>query len=345
MKIKSSLLIISLCGSVLNADPIANESGWSGYISGGVAALDFKSNMVAGNILDKDISNDRIYNINNKASRESTIMPSFDYNFKYTFADTQTEVFLGTDLEDLLTFENSTRLGVRKYFKGVGIIGASLLISALPTKVWKDPYDTTQPRLSDDKTSNGVAVTWEDVAGSQFDLEVRLREHEIDGGDMSGLNAPYTGEVSHGLTNLQLNSLLDREGDSTMLIATYHWKINEDSYLEPSLRYTDYDLDGEAMKYERTSLKLDYVRTGEKWNFITTAIIGQDDYGNKNPLYAKEADSTLMGASITAGYKNPFGWSKKLSLLTTLGAYENDSDIDFYDTSITMVNMSLLYRF
>jgi len=344
MKIKYSLVIISLLGSVLSADPIANESGWSGYISGGVTGMEFKSNMVSGNIFDEEISDDRINNINGKASRESTVIPSFDYNFKYTFADTQTEVFLGTDLEDLLTFENSTTFGVRKYYNGVGIIGASLLLTALPSKVWKDPYDTTNPRESTDKTSNGIAIKWEDVVGSKFDLEVRLRKHEIDGGDKSGLNAPYEGQDDI-IPPLQLNSLLDREGDSTMFIASYHWKVDEDSYFEPSLRYTDYDLDGDAMQHERTALKLDYIRTSEKWNFAATAIIGQDDYDNKNPLYAKEGDTTLMGASLTAGYKNPFGWSKKLTLLTTFGAYENDSDIDFYDTTITMANMALLYRF
>ncbi len=345
MKSKYGLLVISLFGSALMAAPIANESGWSGYVSGGVTGLEFKSNMVAGNALDKKISDNSINNINDKASRESTVIPSFDYNLKYTFADTQTEVFLGTDLEDLLTFDGSTKFGVRKDFNGLGIIGASLLLSALPAKVWKDPYDTTNPRESADKTSHGVALTWEDVAGSKFGLEVRLQKHEIDGGDMSGLNASYEGAVDHGLTPLQLNSQLNREGDSKMLIATYHWKINDDSHFEPSLRYTDYDLDGQAMQYKRTALKFDYVHTSEKWNFVATASIGQDDYDNKNPLYDKEADSTLMGAALTVGYKNPFGWSKKLSVLATLGAYENDSDIDFYDTSITMANMAFLYRF
>jgi hypothetical protein len=39
------------------------------------------------------------------------------------------------------------------------------------------------------------------------------------------------------------------------------------------------------------------------------------------------------------------GWSKKLSLLGTVAAYDSDSDIDFYDTSITMAIATVLYRF
>ena len=345
MKIRYGLLLISLSGTLLMADPISNESGFSGYISAGVSNLEFKSNMVAGNALDKEISDNFIINLHEDPSRESTVIPMIDYNFKYTFASSQTELYLGTDLEDLLTFDGTTKLGVRRNFKDLGIIGASFLFSTFPATVWKDPYNTTFPRNDTDKTSLGAAFTWEEIAGSKFDLEVRFRNYEIDGGDMSGLTAPYAGEFPHNLSNLQLNNQLDREGDSTMLIATYDWQINEESHLKPSLRYTDYDLDGEAMQYKRTALKLDYVKTSEKWNFIVSASVGQDDYDHINPLFANEADSTAVGATFTVGYKNPFDWSKKLSILATVSAYDNDSDIDFYDTSITMTNLMFLYRF
>ena len=345
MKIGYCLSILSLSGSVLMAGPISDESGFSGYISAGVIGLEFKSNMVAGNSVDKKISDNRIINLHEKAKRESTVIEIFDYNFRYTFASSQTELYLGTDLEDLLTFDSNTKIGARRNFHDLGIIGAGLLFSTLPATVWKDPYNTRYPRDYADMTSLGAAFTWENIAGSNFGLEVRLRKHEIDGGDKSGLTAPYAGEFPHGLTNFQLNDLLDREGDSKMLIATYNWKIDNDSYLKSSLRYSDYDLDGRAMQYKRAVLKVDYLKSTEKWNFVVSAAIGQDDYDHINPLFAKEADSTTVGATVTVGYTNPFDWSEKLSILGTLTAYENNSDINFYDTSITMANLMFLYRF
>ena len=206
--------------------------------------------MIAGNALDSDINNNDISSINEEASKESAVIPSFTYELKYTFAEAKTELFLGTNLEDLLTFDNTGKLGARKKFDGLGVIGAGFLFTTLPSTVWKDPYDTSKSRQSVDRPSLGVFLKWEGIIGSKFDLEMRLRNYEIDGGDQSGLNAPYTGEVAHGLSDLQLNSQLNREGDLRKLIATYNWIINRKNHLKPSLHFSDYSLDGQAMQHK-----------------------------------------------------------------------------------------------
>ncbi|RLA79006.1 MAG: DUF2860 domain-containing protein, partial [Epsilonproteobacteria bacterium] len=104
-------------------------------------------------------------------------------------------------------------------------------------------------------------------------------------------------------------------------------------------------LDGDAMEHKKTGIKLDYLYIGSKWNFAVSANVADDDYDNKNPLYNDEADATIYGGSLTAMYKDPFGFSKNLSLTATLATYEMDSDIDFYDASMTMANVGILYKF
>lgn len=99
------------------------------------------------------------------------------------------------------------------------------------------------------------------------------------------------------------------------------------------------------MQHQRTELRLNYLYNTATWKLVATLTAGQDDYDNINPLFGRKADSTAIGAGFTAGYKNPFGWSKHLSLLGTVGAYESDSDIEFYDTSIGIINLSALYKF
>jgi hypothetical protein len=191
-----------------------------------------------------------------------------------------------------------------------------------------------------------VAIAWEQIAGSKFDLEVRARKLEIDGGDKSGLNAPYIGEVAHGLTNEQLNQQLNREGDLSLLVASYTWNIDNDRhFLRPELRYHDYDLDGQAMKAQESELRLNYLYNGANWKLVGVVVASQTDFDNINPLFGREADGDAIGAGFTAGYKNPFGWSKKFSLLGTVGVYDFDSDINFYDMTGSVVSLNALYRF
>jgi hypothetical protein len=329
----------------LMAVPIAKESGFSGFIAGGVMGLEYKSNFVAGNAIDDSITNDTINSLEDEASTESTVLPNFDYNFKYTFAEAETEIFVGTELLDLLTFDGTTRLGVRKNFSGVGILGVSALASTVPAEVWADPYDTSKPRQSTERTTTGVAITWDQIAGSKFALEVRARKLEIDGGDKSGLNAPYTGQVPTSLTPQELNQQLNREGDLTLLIASYTWNIDKKHFLRPELRYQDYDLDGQAMKAQEPELRLNYLYNGANWKLVGVVVASQVNFDNINPLFGREADGNAIGAGFTAGYNNPFGWSKKLSLLGTVGAYEFDSDINFYDMSGSVVSLNALFRF
>ena len=347
--IKSTIPLCILASALLSqslmAAPIAKETGFSGYIAVGALSMEYKSNFIAGNAIDDSISNDTINSLEDEASTESTVLPNFDYNLKYTFAEAETEIFLGTELLDLLTFDGTTRLGVRKNFSGVGILGISLLASTVPTETWADPYDTSGPRQSTERTTNGVAIAWEQIAGSKFDLEVRVRKLELDGGDKSGLNAPYIGQVATSLTPQELNQQLNREGDLTTLIASYTWKIDKKHILRPEFRYLDYDLDGQAIKAQEPELRLNYLYNGANWKLVGVVVATQADFDNINPLFGRKADGNGIGAGFTAGYKDPFGWSKQLSLLGTVGAYEFDSDINFYDMSGSVVGLNALYRF
>ena len=52
-----------------------------------------------------------------------------------------------------------------------------------------------------------------------------------------------------------------------------------------------------------------------------------------------------MGGAFTVIYNNPLDISKKLSLTTTAGFYNSNSDIDFYDSKVSMLNIGILYKF
>ena len=343
MKITHALLITPILVSSLSAAPISKEEGFSGYVAVGASAMKYESNLVAGNALDDKMTDKKINNINDRANDDSTVQPSVNFELKYTFAEAQTEIYLGTLLEDVLTFDSTAILGVRKNFNDVGIIALAVLNSGIAAKTWEDPYQTSANRKSTDISSTGLSLKWEGIMESNFDVELRARSYDIDGGDKSGLNPLETYNGIAGST--QLNSQLDREGDLKQAILAYRWAMNKTNHLRTSIRLSDYDLDGKAMEHSRTALKFDYLHIGQKWNFVGVFTVSQDSYENSNPLYGKKADATGYGGALTALYKNPFNLSKQLSLTASVLAHKIDSDIDFYDSKISMINLGILYKF
>ena len=344
MKLYNSIITSTLICSSLYAAPISKEDGFSGFVAVGVSSMKYESNMYAGTNFDDEMTDKNIDTVNDSPDKETSTQPSFNFNVKYTFAEAQTEVYIGTLLEDVVTFDSTAILGLRKNFDGVGILGVGLLGSVVPTKTWEDPYKTSGARKSTDMTSTGISVKWEGIMESGFDVELRARTFDIDGGDKSGTNTT-TGAYPHGLTTSQLNSELDREGDLTQLITAYRFNVGKKNFLRASIRLSDYNLDGKAMEHTRAGFKLDHAYMGEKWNFITVLGMSKDSYDNTNPLYNKKADTDNIGAAFTAMYKNPFDISKDLSLTATAALYDSDSDIDFYDSSVTMINLGVLYKF
>jgi len=328
MKVLHSLTATFLLCSFVYAAPISSESGFNGFVAGGVTTLSYKSNMVAGTKFDDEMSDKKIDNLNDKANSNSTVQPSLNFNAKYTFAEQKTEIFLGTQLEDVLTFESTAAIGARKEFDSLGVLGVSYLSSLSPTRVWKNPYATGVDRDSADMSSNGVSLNWEYILGSGFGAEFRMRKFDIKGGDKSPSDE------------------LNREGYLKQIILSYQWHLNQQHHITTFLRYSDYDLDGKAMQHTKTGLKVSYMYLSQTWSFITTVNASNSDYDNANPQFnGTTADAVAFGGSVTAMYANPFGLSEKLSFTTTIAGADSNSDIDFYDASVAILNVGLLYRF
>lgn len=66
-------------------------------------------------------------------------------------------------------------------------------------------------------------------------------------------------------------------------------------------------------------------------------------YDESNQVFNDKADSKRFSATFTTFYDKPFGWD--LQANTSVIWFQKNSDIDFYDASISMVNIGMLYRF
>jgi hypothetical protein len=94
------------------------------------------------------------------------------------------------------------------------------------------------------------------------------------------------------------------------------------------------DLDGEAMANTGVDVQLTYLYDGDPITLVVNGSVGQADFDKSNPVFGKTRDDDRYGASATAYYTNPWGWSlfgsEPMRFFVTGAYYAIDSNIDFY---------------
>ena len=177
--IAAALAIVLLVGTnpVMALDPIPKQSGFSGYIQPGPGYLSIKSNTVA-KVLSFDLSDKSINNLNDEPDSESMAIFTVPYKLAYTFAGTRTELFLGTELGDLLAFDTAQQLGVKQEVGSLGCVSGRFTVQR-PGQGWRDPYVTGSNRDATGRKNMGGQVVWDKVFGSNLELEYSLRTVDI----------------------------------------------------------------------------------------------------------------------------------------------------------------------
>jgi hypothetical protein len=319
------LAAVLAASPALALDPIPRQSGFSGYVQPGLGYLNMKSNMVA-KVLSFDLSDKKISDLGDDPDSQSTAIFTLPFKLAYTFADSRTEVFLGTEVGDLLTFDIAQQLGVKQEFRSIGVFQAGFLFSGA-TRVWKDPYVTGRNRDDTSRGYIGGQFVWDKVFGSNLELEYTIRSIDI-GSEKSG-QSPVL-----GLTNSQQDRL-DRNGTTHRAAAGYSFEFGGKHTLTPQIALFYEDLDGEAMTDNGADLMLTYLYDGDPVTLVLNGYVGQADFDKKNPIYGKTRNDDRYGASATVYYKNPWGWtlfgSEPMRFFVTGAYYSVDSNIDFYN--------------
>ncbi len=331
-----SLAVVMAGSPALALDPIPQQSGFSGYIQPGLGGLSIKSNMVA-KVLSFDLSDKKINSLNDEPDSQSTMLFSMPFKLAYTFAGSRTQVFLGTEVGDLLSFDTAQQLAVKQEVGALGVFQAGLLFSGA-TRVWKDPYVTGQNRDDTDRKNMGGQLTWDKIFGSNLELEYSARKIDI-GSEKSGQFL--------GLSNADQDRL-DRNGVVHKVSAAYPFKFAQKHQLTPEIALSYDDLDGEAMANTGVDLKLNYTYFGDPLTLVLNGSVGQADYEKSNPIYGKTRDDERYGVSATAYYKNPWGWtvfgSEPMQFFVT-GAYSvTDANIDFYNQEAVLGMGGVAFR-
>jgi hypothetical protein len=316
---------------------LPSKGGFSGYVNLGVGYADVKSNTLAsimkGNV---ELGKEQIDNLYGSPDNESSALPAVNFELSYTFDESRTQLFIGNLLEDFIRFDSSTILGVRQEVGSAGLIGASLLTTSIATEVWSDPYLTDAKRDDTDRTGSGYRLYWQQIMGSG--LEVRYSTKEVD------IDKERSGE-SLNLSSAQ-RKLLQRDGDNDRLDLYYEMQFNGQRHLvTPNLGYIDQDRDGEAMSNDGYSFAVNYVYTpGSRWRYVLNANYADLDWKKTNPIYRIKDSADRYGLSATVFFNDPFGL-EKWALNGTAAYFEEDHDINFYDTSVTLFSVGMFRKF
>lgn len=324
----------SAYGQPLGAIP--QESGFSGFVNGGGALWRVENNMVK-RIGYFKIGDSNISSTDDKPRSEYSVTPILNFNLRYTFASTRTQLFLGNRLEDLLRLDSTSQIGVRQELVDQSIIGVSYIYSALVTEVYKDPYDTSGSRNGSDRRINGARLSYENILSTDLSFQYTYRNIDIE--------AERSGSAL-GLTSSQRDKLI-RDGDQHDVEFLYRFVLEDGGIkhtLIPSFKYSRFDLDGDAMSNNAILFNLNYRFDVEKFAFVVNGYYGYADYDKENPIYDKTRNDNRYGFGLIGFYKR-FLDVEGLALTANVLINRQDSNIDFYDSEIDLYFMSLLYYF
>jgi hypothetical protein len=303
----------------------------------GAGYADLTSNTVAGNNL-IDIGQPLIDSVTQRPRSDDTFHPVVTGEINYTFAGGW-QAFFGTSIEDAVTLDGVTQLGARKDLGSAGIVQVGFLFSGIPTQVWEDPYAEGVDRQETDRDSTGLRLQWDRVLGSAFELTFSWRDISID-----------TERSGEGVTSVACDAacrdLLRRDGDQYHFDASYLFRVGEGQrhLVRPMVRYTIDDREGEAIGGDAYRLQLSYVFLGQGYTVASNFAYGSVSHDERNPIFGARTDTDGVLVDTTLFYRLPFESGRWQAVGSVLWG-EGDSDVDFHDTEIFMVNAGVMYRF
>ncbi|WP_169719629.1 DUF2860 family protein [Psychromonas aquimarina] len=327
------LLVFTVNTYASDVTAIPEQSGWNGFLMGGLGSTQFSSNFVSGTQMNSlsSADTDSLYG---SPQKESTFAVQYNFDVRYTFADSGTQLVLGNLMQDALRLDFSQQLGIRQQVKNKGIVSVSYLFSGIASEVWVDPYQTDTQRSSTEKSSNGVRLGWEQIWATPLTLTYTRREQTL---------AEESSGGSLGLTTDEQQSL-DRNGTINSLESAYRWRLQKNQQLTGALIWENYDLQGEAMSRTRIGGQLTHSLSTQNYTIVSNLYAGALRYDENNPVYDTKTDAAEIAVNVSLFRHNLFGVESLSGLATALWGRSNSQE-DFFDSTMSRISAGIVYKF
>jgi hypothetical protein len=249
--------------------------------------------------------------------------------------ETETDVFAMAMGNLSYTTQAGTRFFIsadRSFSTGVshdfaGIANVTLAGVAQLGEVWEDPYLIGVEREDTDETRIGGRLGLEGIYGTGLSFDYSYMNVEVDN-DLIGTKI----------------ALLRRDGLTHTLSTGYAFQLGESNSLTPKIQYEIGDFDGKSSSYDSWGGSLTHTFNNEVMMLETTVSAGKSEYDQSHPIFNTIRDDETYAVCSTITWFNPLGYEN--FSVTATGAYsKSDSNIDFYDSTDTMVGVGIGYRF
>lgn len=280
-----------------------------------------------------NVENDTTDSILKPGSTKSKFLIAPLGSLQYTFANRQSQVFLGTDRSDVALGRFHLELGYRHKLQGKSQVSASFVPGVIPNKTWADPYLENQDRKETDSRIRALRFKYDNIANSNFSLEVAGGKRKIDD-EHSGQNG----------YNDATQKLLKRDGNIYFAEASYRYPFSRQLFLRSALNYTKVNADGDAMANDAYGIEASLVNLFDQSSLVLTLNYHNVRFNETNPIYSQKQQDNRWGVFVAYAYQEPFGW-KNWEAVSLSGYNKSNSNIDFYDEKSLMVSAGIGYKF
>ncbi|WP_019614954.1 DUF2860 domain-containing protein [Psychromonas ossibalaenae] len=325
------ILILSLfLSSQAWSRPLAKESGWAFTlnVNAGTTTRQSQFNTHEDNEINKDSSS------SGESVQTAIIYPLA--RIQYTFDSLKTQMFLGNSKDQVATARFQYELGVAHQFRD----NSRLTLAFFPeltsyNETWQDPFLENSTRKTTRENTRGGRAKLERIGGGPLTVQYAFAASKAD--------QENSGQSQSGLTAEEISSLV-RDSQYHRIELQTTLPLRAGVLLRPSVQYTIRNAKGEANSYDQYHVQLTLLLLGDKHNLITTLNAGTKKFSEINPVFDHKQDSVSAGIFSVYTYKKPFNW-KSINFNVMAGYNQENSDIDFYDSSGLIVSTGFTYQF
>jgi hypothetical protein len=303
LKILITILLIVTPLTVYAQNSAGSESGISGSLQGGAYFFQTNSQLYA------EDTNRQTNNLDGPAGTNQEFEGLLSIFLRYQF-ESGTAIYAGNPLE--VGQDLALSAGVSQ---PMGDTTLDMALTWIPiNEVWKNPYKTSDSRVTTDMDAYGLRVKFLEIEGSPWEGIYNIDRIDIDDDEIGDLEKD-----------------LKRDGWKHELGAKYTVSINQEFSLRPELGLSYGDIEGRSNSYFGVNggVLLQHIRSS--WVFTGQVTGFYTQYQKTHPLFDKTRQEFGFMTLAQVVRLNLFG-VEPLFASFVAGYVMSDANIDFFDS-------------